>query len=279
MMIRNVRNLALATLSSIATLTGGNAYADECKPAHVFETIKPGVLVVAAYEFPPYSFTGPDKSLTGVDGEVVKLIAQKECLKVEPLMMDPAATIQYVVTKRADVAIGDWYRTAERARIMGLSAPLYLDQMGLISKAGYTKVEEIKARKVGTVQGSMWVKNLQDVVGANLKSYPNPVAMAQDLSAGRIEVAVDSYAVGRTAQAKGSYQGAKIEVAEPDERIRATIQAGQATLPHDKANTGLRDAMNADIEDLRKTGKIADILTKFGLDAGAANVGEPRLIE
>lgn len=278
-MIRNIRTLALVTLSSIATLSGSNAYADECKPAHIFETIKPGVLLVAAYEFPPYTFTGPDKSLTGVDGEIVKLIAQKECLKLEPLMMDPAATIQYVVTKRADVAIGDWYRTAERAKIMGLSAPLYLDQMGFMSKAGYTKVEEVKDKKVGTVQGSMWVKNLQEVVGANLKIYPNPVAMAQDLSAGRIEVAVDSYAVGRTAQAKGSYQGAKIEIAEPDERIRATIQAGQATLPHDKANTGLRDAINADIEELRRTGTIADILTRFGLDVGAADVGASRLIE
>ncbi len=279
MMIRNIRTVAMLAISSIVTLSGVNAYANECKPAHKFETIKPGVLLVAAYEFPPYSYTGANKTLTGVDGEVVKLIAEMECLKVELLMMDPAATIQYVVTKRADVAIGDWYRTAERAKIMGLSAPMYLDQMGLMSKAGYTKIEEIQDKKVGTVQGSLWVKNLQDVVGSNLTIYPNPVAMAQDLSAGRIEVGIDSYAVGLTAQKKGGYPGILIKVSEPDQRVRATIQAGQATLPHDKANTGLRDAVNANISELHRSGKIAEILTKFGLDVGAADVGEPRLIE
>lgn len=278
-MIRHIRNLTLVTLSSFAALSGVSAHASECKPAHTFETIKPGVLLVAAYEFAPYSYTGANKTLTGVDAEIVKLIAQKECLKVEPLMMDPSATIQYVVTKRADVAIGDWYRTADRAKIMGLSSPMYLDQMALISKAGLTKVEEIKGKKVGTVQGSLWVKNLQEVAGANLKIYPNSVAMAQDVSAGRIEVGTDSYAVGLTAQSKGGYPGMLIKVLEPDERIRATINAGQATLPHDKANTGLRDALNANMDELRRSGKIAEILVKFGLDASAADVGEPRLIE
>ena len=58
-----------------------------------------------------------------------KAIAKAECLTMVPVVVDPAATIQYVLAGKADIAAGDWYRTAERAKVIGLSYPTYLDQI------------------------------------------------------------------------------------------------------------------------------------------------------
>jgi polar amino acid transport system substrate-binding protein len=204
-------------LAVVATALGMTAaWAQDCKPAHSFTTVVPGKLTVAIYEYPPFTTIAPDGTIGGVDGEIAKKFAAENCLTIVPAVVDPAATVQYVLSSKADVATGDWYRTAERAKVMGLSYPTYLDQMGLYSKAGVSTVESLIGKKVGTVSGFLWVAELQKLLGSNLSLYPNPVALAQDLAAGRIEVGVDSYGTGAYAQKKGGYPGIQIKVAQPD---------------------------------------------------------------
>ena len=105
------------------------------------------------------------------------------------------------------------------------------------------------------------------------------MALAQDLAAGRVQVGVDSYGTGAYAQKeKGGYPGIVIKVAEPDERVRASIQSAQANLPYTKANASLAAAMDADIVAMHKDGRIAGFLKSFGLDPSGADTGEPRLV-
>ncbi|GAB7533174.1 hypothetical protein PS3A_55900 [Pseudomonas sp. 3A(2025)] len=261
------------------TLIGSAHALADCKPANTFETLTPGVLTVAAWVFPPYSIPGANNELSGVDGEIIKKIAARECLTIKASVLDPAAAIQSVVTKRADLVIGDWYRTAERGKVLGLSAPLYLDVMGIISAQGHSKVTELEGKRVGTVQGYLWVADLKKVLGDNLVLYPNPVAMAQDLSAGRIVAGIDSFAVAVASQGNGAYKGDSIKVSEPDPRVKATLEPGQTSFPFMKANTALGKALDANIQALHSSGEIAEILGSFGLDRKAADVGAPRLVE
>ncbi|SQF97939.1 amino acid ABC transporter, periplasmic amino acid-binding protein [Paucimonas lemoignei] len=262
-------------LSALAS----QAMAADCVPAHTFETLTPGVLSVAAWSFPPYSIPGVGTQLSGVDGEIIKLIAEKECLKLKTTALDPAAVIQSVVAKRADVAIGDWYRTAERNKMLGLTAPLYLDVMGIISKEGVSRISDLEGKRVGTVQGYLWVADLQKVLGDNLVLYPNPVAMAQDLASNRIDAGADSYAVGIASQQKGGFAGLKIVVSAPDDRVKATLEPGQTAFAYTKSNTSLGDALSADIQAMHENGEIKKILSKFGLSEDASEVGAPRLVE
>jgi len=271
---RMTRCLALC----IAVAGSAQALA-ECKPGHSFETLTPGVLTVAAWVFPPYSIPGPNQALGGVDGEIIKKIAARECLTIKASVLDPAAAIQSVVTRRADVVIGDWYRTVERGKVLGLSAPLYLDVMGIISKPGYASVGELEGKRVGTVQGYLWVNDLKKVLGDNLVLYPNPVAMAQDLASGRIEAGIDSHAVAVASQQKGAYQGASIKVSAPDARVKATGQPGQTAIPYMLSNAGLGKALDGNIQALHASGEIARILEDHGLDRQAAEVGAPRLVD
>ena len=267
------------TLVALAAVFGGGAaLAQDCMPAHkIASTVSPGKLTVAIYEYPPFAVTAGGE-IGGVDGEIAKGIAKAECLAFTPVVVDPAATIQYVLAGKADIAAGDWYRTAERAKVIGLSAPTYLDQMGIYSKDGLSTVASMIGKQAGTVSGFLWVAELQKLLGAKLKLYPNPVALAQDLQAGRVEIGVDSYGTGAYAQKKGGYPGIVIKVAEPDPRVQASIQAAQSNLLYTKANTSLGAAMDADIVAMHKNGAIAGFLKSFGLDPSGADVGEPRVV-
>src|SRR5580704_13719913 len=264
----------------VATCAGVSAWADDCKPAHQFKTVEAGKVTVAIYEYPPFTTASSDgTTIGGVDSDIVKRFAAANCLAVVPVVVDPAATVQYVVSGKADVATGDWYRTAERAKVMGLSYPTYLDQMGIYSKTGLTKVEELIGKKVGTVSGFLWVAELQKLLGSNLVLYPNPVALAQDLAAGRIDAGVDGYGTGVYAQKKGGYPGIEIKVAEPDQRVQASVEPGQANIIYSKSNPEFGAALDDTIQQLHKNGGMAEILKSHGLDPSGANVGEPRVVK
>ena len=267
----------LVLAAGIAIAPG--AWAAGCTAAHEVKTLVPGKLTVTVYDAPPFSTTGNGGNFGGTDADILKRIAAKECLEIVPIIVDPAAAIQYVVAGKADIAAGDWYRSVARSKVMGLSYPTYLDQMGIYSRTGSAKVGELVGHKVGAVSGYIWVPALQKLLGSDLKLYPNPVALAQDLDGGRIDIAVDSYGTGTYAQKRGGYPGITIKVAEPDDRVPASIEPPQANLPYTKGNESLGKALDDDIAAMHSAGEMAKILTDNGLDPSGANVGAPRLVQ
>jgi polar amino acid transport system substrate-binding protein len=253
------------------------AFAEDCKPKHEFKTITPGTLTIAVTTYAPHSFMDESGKLKGLDGDIATEFAKRECLTVKPVAVDPAAAIQYVLSGQADITTGDWYRTAERAKVMNLSYPLYKDQMGLYSKDGAKTVEELVGKNVGTVQGYLWVTDAKKLLGAKLRLYPNSVNMHQDLASGRIDIGIDGYSTGAYAAKNGTLKD--IKVAQPDPRIRATKEAAQASLPYAKSATDFGAALDANIEEMHKDGTIAKILKSYGLDESAGDTGAPKLIE
>lgn len=243
-----------------------------CKPAHQFSTIEKGSLTVAGYDLPPYSKLAGGK-VTGVDGDIVAAIAKKECLTISPKWMATAAVIPTVQSRRADLAVGDWYRTKARAQVVSLSAPMYADQMALISKDGVANISQLKGRQVGTVDGYLWVDDLKKYLGGSMKVYSTTLNMNQDLKAGRIDIGVDSYG-----SAKFNNPNLKVEVAASDPAVAASQQPAQSTLPVPKGNAQLLKAIDEDIAELHKSGDIAKFLEKNGLPKSASETGDPRLI-
>jgi polar amino acid transport system substrate-binding protein len=270
---------AIVVASALSACGGatGDVSAD-CKPAHDFSAVRKGMLTVSTFDLPPFTKVKGTK-LSGVDGDILKEIAKRECLTITVMPLDASAVIPAVDAGRADVAAGDWYRTAKRAEAVALSAPLYLDQMGIISSDKVNTVTGFDGKTVGTVDGYLWVEDLQKYLGHGLVTYPSSTAMWQDLKAGRIDVAVDSYA--SAVYANDSIGGGKysVEVAQPDPAVAASKEPAQAGFPIPKDNKGLLKAIDADIEAMQEDGTIADILQKNGLDASAADTGKPRLIK
>ena len=268
----------LAGIAGLA-LSAGVASAQECTPKHQFTTVEAGTLTVAVTTYVPHSFVDDSGNMKGIDGDIAAEFAKRECLKVKAVAVDPAAAIQYVLSGQADITTGDWYRTAERAKVMSLSAPIYTDQMGIYSKEGFKNVSDLEGKQVGTVQGYLWVAALKAMLGGSLKLYPNSVNMQQDLSSGRIDVAVDGYSTGVVAAQKGALGDVKVNVAAPDERVKATKEAAQAAFPYSLNAKELGVALDAAIAEMHADGTIVTILKSYGLDGTAADTGAPRLVE
>lgn len=266
-------------VATAALLVSTQAFAQDCTPKHQIVTVEEGFLTVAAPTFPPFSVPQADDGLTGVDGEIVNEIAARECLQVKVAQVEYATAIPYVVSGRADVAIGNYYRTAERSKVVDMSAPLYLDQMGLLSTDGVTTIEDLSGHRVGTVQGYLWVNELTEILGDDLSLYNNYVALYQDLDAGRIDVAIDGVAVGKAAQDGGALEGIAIEVAQQDQRVGASVAPPQAGLPIAKGNENLLAAIDATVAELHGNGRLVEILAQFGMPQSATEVGDPRLVQ
>lgn len=256
----------------------GTAYAADCEKQ--IQTIDQGKLTVAGYDYPPFSNTTSDGKLGGIDFEIVKRAAAENCLEVVPVAMDPAATIQAVIAGKADVAIGSWNRTEKRAQVLDISAPTYLDPMGIFSKDGVDTVESFIGKKVGTVTGYLWVGELQKLLGPDLKLYPTPVALAQDLEAGRIDIAADGYNSGAYIQkTTNGYKGIIIKLAKPDDRVTASALPAQAGVLYTKGNASLGEALDASINKQHEDGSIVKALEAAGFDKAVGDVGEPRMVK
>lgn len=267
--------IAIAGLSACTEdeENSGGAVADDCKPAHTFKTIEKGKLTVSGYDLPPYGKL-EGNTIKGVDGDLLAIIAKKECLELKPAWMGTAAVIPAVQNGRADVAVPDWYRTAERAEVVDLTDPMYLDQMGIISKDGVSEIPKLKSRKVGTVDGYLWVADMKKYMGSKMKIYPTTVDMNADLKAGRIDVGIDSPGSGKL-----NHPDRKVVVAKPFKPVAASLEAAQSGFPVSKKNPELLKALNEDIAEMHKSGEIAKVLTNNKLPASAAEVGSPRLIK
>jgi polar amino acid transport system substrate-binding protein len=265
-------------VATVSVLLPGIAYAaSDCTPAHKFTTLTPGVLKVATYSEPPLSIPVSETEAKGIDGDILKLIAKRECLKLSFDRGDASAVIQSIVSGKTDVGMGGWYRTAARAKVVGLSNPMYVDTMVTISKQGYDSAASLQGKRIGVMRGALWVADLKTVYGDMVTIYPTSVAMAQDLATGRIDVGIEGLLNAFDGQKKGGWPAMKITVLKPDPRIGASNQPGQIAIPYTKDNEALGAALNADIEALQKSGDIVRILKESDLDPVVAETGAPRL--
>lgn len=273
-LIAIVGTLALGGGLAACSSAEPEASASDCTPKHEFSTIHEGELTVVLYDLPPFSKLEGSK-VTGVDGDIVTAFAEEECLTISATSAATAANIPAVQTGRADVTIAAWYRTKARSEIIGLSDPIYLDQMALISKDGVSSVSDLEGKVVGTVDGYLWVDDMRNVLGDSLRIYPSTVNLYQDLKAGRIDYGIDSFGSATFNNQEGLY---KVSVTEPDERVAASKEAAQIAIPVSPDNVALLDAINDFIQEIRDDGRLAKFLTDNGLDASAADTGPARLI-
>lgn len=275
--MRRLGVLAVASLVLAACGTGEESDSKidaSCKPAHDISTIEKGVLTVALTNTPPYSFED-NKKIAGIDSDVVSSLAKQECLSVEFAPYTYPTAISGLKAGRADVALGGFYRTSERAEQVTLSEPVYLDEMTVMSKDGVSTVDDFSGKKVGTVEGYLWVDDLKKLKGVETRVYPDSGSLANDLKSGRLDIGIDGYGAA-TISTKGTEF--KLEVLEKDDRVPATSEPSQTAILVNPKNDDLAAALNDLIAELRSNGELVKILETHGLPASAVEVGSARLI-
>lgn len=268
---------ALIAATSLVACSGdgGSTASDDCVPAHEFETIAPGELTVASYDYYPATLIDGD-ALTGIEGDLLTEIAERNCLTLTVSSAGGAsAVIPSIETGRADVGSGNWLRTNEREEIVNLSLPIWTDVQAVVSLDGITSDELGDGYRVGSVAGNLWNDDMQAWLGDDFVIYQDDEAIYGDLEAGRIDALLASggSAIGRFDS--NPIEGAEVIPVEPNENVASFEQPGQVMWPTSKDNQALTDALDAMIEELRADGTIAAVVEEYGLDPEVAEPGEP----
>ncbi|HEY0279583.1 MAG TPA: transporter substrate-binding domain-containing protein [Solirubrobacterales bacterium] len=262
--------------STGASADSGSATTNEgsCVPKHPgLKTINSGTLTVASVSDLPY-IEGEGEDISGIDGVILPALAKMECLKLNVEPMSGAATLPAVQTGRADIAAGGWYRTPERAEVVGQTVPIWYDFPVVATKEGkITKVDELEDMTVGLIQGSAYVKPLEEALGSDhVKVYQSEVAVWQDIAAGRLEATVAGEA-GSTYQNEQAAAGFVINPITPTPNFEIAKAPGEANYPYKKGDTELGEALSADITALRKDGTVKKALVDNGLTNPRAFTG------
>lgn len=261
--------LAVAAISSVVlagcTSPGAESSVDaDCVPAHDgLTTFTDGVLTVGVPENPPYTQTDGDTA-SGIEIDIIEMMAEAECLDIAYVPITYANGIPMISEqRRTDLVTGGWYVTAERAEQVGFTSPTMYDTMGIVSADGLTTVEELEsAGAVGTGTGFSWNEELAPVLGDNLREYPGTVEIRQDLLNGRLQVALDGYAVAVAAYSDTDFE---ITAIEPDDRISVTVEQPTIAFPIDPDNGDLSDALSELIDTYREDGTLIGLLAEYDL--------------
>jgi len=270
-----IRTIAGLTLTALVAAVPHAAIAQDCTPDPAITTITPGTLTAAGVVFPPV-FDYADGVPSGIEGEVIRIIADELCLKLQVNMVSGEGVIPAVQAGRADVAVGGWSRTAARSELVGLSHPLYLNPVGLISKTGETDLTKLEGI-VATPTGNSWIPEVQALIGDRLRLYQSFPDMYADLEVGRITQAIVLYNQAGVRFKERPVEGLKLARMDADPRISVADPRAQVGFPYIKDAEALGNAMNAVIDRLVADGTMADILDRNGFPRDSAEVGEPYL--
>jgi cystine transport system substrate-binding protein len=217
--------------------------------------------------YPPFNFKDPKTGqLDGYDVDVAKLVAARLGLKPEFVTTEWAAILAGLASGKYDVIVSQVGITAKRQLAFDFSQPYTYSHPQLIvrknERATYASLNDLKGRKVGVGQGSVFEQQVKAVPGIEVKSYPAAPENMQDLAFGRIDAALnDSLMV--------SYLLKNTQLP-----IRAGARVGDVErmgIPFKKGNPQFKAAIDQALADARADGSLKRVSLKwFGTDASRA---------
>lgn len=192
---RTILGLALAVAASLAASLSVVAPA---QAADLLTEVKARGTLRIAMEgtYPPFNFKDPKTGqLSGYDVEVARLVAGKLGVKPEFVTTEWAAILAGLAAGKYDVIVSQVGITARREQAFDFSRPYTYSSPQLIvrknDRANYTSLADLKGRKVGVGQGSVFEQQVKAVPGIEVKSYPAAPENLQDLAFGRIDAALN----------------------------------------------------------------------------------------
>lgn len=180
----------LLQVAGAAALAGGLGAGSFVRTARAadFELVKPGSLLVAYNGDMPGTGV-KDGKLIGLDGELMQWIGEQLGLKVEPVLMEWAAEIESVKSRRVDVMHGMMGWLEARTKIINMTDPIYYVGATIVQKksSNWKSLADLKGKTIATMQGFASVDQLKAVPDTTLALYDTSDAAIRDLLAGRID--------------------------------------------------------------------------------------------
>jgi cystine transport system substrate-binding protein len=216
--------------------------------------------------YPPFNFRDPKSGqLTGYDVDVAQAVAARMGLKPQFVLTEWSAILPALRAGRVDVAVSQVIITPEREEAFDFSIPYTYSHFQLIvrknERATYRTLLDLKGRKLGVRQNSVFEKQARAVGGIDVKSYPAVPENLQDLAFGRIDAVLDDsllvdYLIKHTQlPLKASARVGNVE------RVGIVMREGHPQF---------KDRVDKAISDARADGTLRTLSLKwFGVDASS----------
>jgi cystine transport system substrate-binding protein len=265
---RRVLGQLLALPASAALCTpwaGATGLADKAGPVDPPRTR--GTLRIALEgTYPPFNFTDPASGqLTGYDVDVARTVATRMGLEPQFVLTEWSEILPALRAGRVDVAISQVIITPQRANAFDFSAPYCYSQSQLIvrenERATYRTLADLKGRKLGVHQNSVFEAQARAVPGIEIKRYPAVPEKLQDLAFGRIDAVLDdSLLVGYLINQMQLPLKAGARIGPP----------GHVGIAMRKGRSGLKLAIDKALREARSDGTLRTLSRKwFGHDASS----------
>lgn len=186
----SARRLALAIVVACLALPAGAAELLSAAKAR-------GSLKIAMEgTYPPFNFKDQKSGqLAGYDIDVAKLVTARLGLKPEFVSTEWSAILAGLAAGRYDVIISQVGINPKREQAFDFSIPYTYSSPQLIVRKGdsarYASLADLKGKKVGVGQGSVFEQQAKAVPGIVVKRYPAAPENLQDLAFGRIDAALN----------------------------------------------------------------------------------------
>ena len=213
--------------------------------------------------YPPFNFKDQKTGeLAGYDVDVARLVAARLGLKPEFVSTEWSAILAGLGAGKYDVIISQVGITPKRLEAFDFSTPYTYSSPQLIvrknDQAAYKTLADLKGKKLGVGQGSVFEQQARAVTGIEVKSYPAAPENLQDLAVGRIDAALND----------------SLMVAYLLSNSRLPIQAGARVgavermgIPVQKGQPQLKAALDKALAELAADGSLKKASLKwFGTD-------------
>jgi len=251
----------IATLLLAAAALHANA-------ADLLQTVKARGTLKVAMEgvYPPFNFKEKNGELAGYDVDVARLVAGKLGVKLEFVTSEWASILAGLASNKYDVIISQVGINPKREQVFDFSSPyIYSSPMLIVrkdDKNNWTALAQLKGKRVGAGQGSVYEMQAKAVPGIEVKGYPASAEQMQDLALGRIDAALNDSLI-----AAYMLKTTKLPI-KAGARVGAIERMG---IPFQKGNPEFKAAINKALADAAADGSLKAISMKwFGVDVSKA---------
>jgi polar amino acid transport system substrate-binding protein len=265
----------MAVILAIGVAGCGNSSGSTDQETSTLEKAKKaGRITVGFANEKPYAYATADGKLTGEAVEVARVILKRLGIKeMDGVLTDFGSLIPGLKANRFDIITAGMYLTPERAKEVDFANPDYSIGEAIAVKKGnplniksYEDIKENSKIKVGVMGGAAESKYLESVgvSSSQIKVYSDNPASLEALQAGRVDVITMTgpslKAVFDTAKPKNVEQVEDFEQPMIDGK---SVRSYGATVFR-KDDDEFREAFNKELEKMKQSGELLDILKKFG---------------
>ena len=206
----------------------------------------------------PYAFYSNGKNLIGFESEIINAVANRLGRRAEFVENDWNGLIPGLQRGLYDCVIAGIEITPDKAEQVTLSVPYYYTFEQFVGRRGapaITSLEQLKDRKVGTLDQTAALRMLDETPGVIVKTYDQELNAYEDIVNGRLFGVLLDYPIAK-------YYAAPNPALELNGPTFGQIAYGIAI---NKNNSQLKSEIDSVLGDIIRSGELRNILSRWGL--------------